>query len=363
MSIYIITEYRYPDIGGSGTRIASWVKGMEGEKIQNKVEVIVAAYYNNAIPKTIELPISILYKIILVFPLFFKLRKGDTAYFYGSFELFWIPLLLKLKGVKIAFENNEFPRFFAHKKSVLFFFRYLFSILSMKSGEYLVTCSRALQEFYTERTSIKKTFIMPLILDSSIFEYPKMNRSNTISYCGFMGHNKDGVEDLIKAFVIVHKKFPQWKLKLIGEADKKTSREIDRLIDEHKLQKSIILTGKVVHDRVIKYLNESSILALARPNNKQAQGGFPSKVGEYLSTGRPIVVTRVGEIPDYIVDNINGFLVEPDDYNKFAEKLMFVIENYSIAEKIGAEGRELSKRFDSKNQVRELVQFLELGKT
>ncbi|WP_437396051.1 glycosyltransferase family 4 protein [Flagellimonas lutimaris] len=359
MSIHIITEYKYPDIGGSGIRIASWVKGLEEEKVQQKVNVIVVAYHNHKIPKAITLPISILYKIVAIFPLLLRLKKGDLAYFYGSFELFWIPFILKLKGIEIAFENNEFPRYLAHKKSLYFLFRYLFSIFSMKSGKYLVTCSKALKEFYTSKTGIEKVFIMPLILDSSIFKYPKVERANVITYCGFMGHNKDGVLDLIEAFSIVHKKYPKWKLKLVGNADKSTFKEMDDLITSLSLKEAITLTGKVPHIEVIKYLNESSVLVLARPNNKQAQGGFPSKVGEYLSTGRPIVVTRVGEIADYIIDNVNGFLVEPDAPERFAERLMFVIENYTTAQKVGEKGRELSKSFESKNQVKKLIRFLE----
>ena len=57
-----------------------------------------------------------------------------------------------------------------------------------------------------------------------------------------------------------------------------------------------------------KYLCNAKLLALARPDSIQAQGGFPTKLGEYLATGRPVVVTKVGEIPDYLEDGVNAFL-------------------------------------------------------
>jgi len=64
----------------------------------------------------------------------------------------------------------------------------------------------------------------------------------------------------------------------------------------------------------------AKILALARPKSKVADAGFPSKLTEYLSTGNPVVVTRVGEIPYYLKDNVHAFLTEPDSVNSFAER-------------------------------------------
>ena len=49
------------------------------------------------------------------------------------------------------------------------------------------------------------------------------------------------------------------------------------------------------------------MLVLARPDNIQAKGGFPTKLGEYLATGNPVVVTKVGEIPNYLIDGVNAF--------------------------------------------------------
>ena len=51
---------------------------------------------------------------------------------------------------------------------------------------------------------------------------------------------------------------------------------------------------------------------MARPDSRQARGGFPTKLGEYLATGKPVCVTKVGEITVYLEDNVSAFLAEPE---------------------------------------------------
>ena len=40
---------------------------------------------------------------------------------------------------------------------------------------------------------------------------------------------------------------------------------------------------------------------------------FPTKIGEYLASGRPIVTTAVGEMPRYFEDGVTAFISAPDD--------------------------------------------------
>jgi glycosyltransferase involved in cell wall biosynthesis len=66
-------------------------------------------------------------------------------------------------------------------------------------------------------------------------------------------------------------------------------------------------------------------------------------LGEYLSTGKPTIVTKVGDIPIYLKDNVNAFLVEPDDNKAFAEKIKFVLDNYENALFVSKEGKKLTQ--------------------
>ena len=122
----------------------------------------------------------------------------------------------------------------------------------------------------------------------------------------------------------------------------------------------LVFTGRVARDEMPKYLCNARVLTLARPTGLQAEGGFPSKLGEYLATGRPVVVTSVGEIPEYVVDQDTAFLALPDSELDFAEKLAYALEHRSMGDEVGQRGRALAVReFDYRCQGERILEFFQ----
>lgn len=174
-----------------------------------------------------------------------------------------------------------------------------------------------------------------------------------------MGSNKDGLEDLLEAFRIFSKLNHIINLCLLGNADDEVLANLKTKVKELGIINRVIFTGYIEHKKMPMYLSNAEVLLLARPKNKQAEGGFPSKLGEYLSTGKPVLVTTVGEIPTYVKDGETGYLSEPENPKLFAEKLNFIFENYSQAQKVGKAGQRLAKiEFDYSVQAKRLLIFL-----
>ena len=88
-------------------------------------------------------------------------------------------------------------------------------------------------------------------------------------------------------------------------------------------------------------LKNAKILVLCRPDNRQALGGVPTKLGEYLSTGNPVLVTAVGDIRLYLKDGVNAYVSRPQDINTFSQKIDEIASNYECALKVGNEGKRL----------------------
>ena len=176
-----------------------------------------------------------------------------------------------------------------------------------------------------------------------------------------MGGSKDGVPILIDAFKLVCNEFDNVKLYLIGDASNQEEfNKLKQKVNELKLTDKVVFTGKINREDIPMYLCNASILALARPKSLQAKGGFPSKLGEYLSTGNPVIVTKVGEIPKYLTDCENAFLSEPDSAKAFAEKLNFVLSNIKLAKRVGQKGREVAiKQFNYKTQAKRIINFID----
>jgi len=67
--------------------------------------------------------------------------------------------------------------------------------------------------------------------------------------------------------------------------------------------------------------------------------GFGLTVSEALWKGTPVVATDVGGIPLQVVDGQTGYLVQPGDYERAAERAVQIVEDRELRERLGAQGR------------------------
>ena len=147
------------------------------------------------------------------------------------------------------------------------------------------------------------------------------NKEEYIAYCGKVSNNKDGVDQLIHAFSIVHKIIPDIKLYIVGAIPANLSNEHNiQLIQDLNLSEYVVLTGMLPADEIPQIMVDAKMLVLDRPDNLQARFGFPTKLGEYLLSANPVVVTGVGDIPLFLQDKDSALISPPNNPQAFAEK-------------------------------------------
>lgn len=273
----------------------------------------------------------------------------------------WFYVLSRILHIKYLQERSEYP-FIRNRKSI-------FDTLSLKvylkytckffDGFLVIT--RRLKEYLIPH--LRKNcpvFLLPILVEPERFAIQKQETSEKyIAYCGSMQGDKDGIPDLIDAFKIFHEEFPDIKLYLIGSTLFEGFGKIQEKITRLSLDKKIKFTGILDREELPITLADAIMLVLARPKSKQAEAGFPTKLGEYLATGKPVVVTNVGEITDYLQDNVNAYIAKPNDPKDFAIKMKAVINNYDNALKVGAMGKLLAQSvFNYVNQGRKLADWL-----
>jgi len=261
-------------------------------------------------------------------------------------------LLAQFKGVKLAIERNEFPAVFINKQSnpiKLFLYKYcvlswhyrLIDVLFLMTDELINFYSR-----YTKNNCIIQKF--PMTVDFSRFKVEKQSLKNSyIFYAGSLSEQKDGVESLIHAFKKIINIDPQINLKIAGGTnDGMQGKRLHDLIKEAALEDRVELLGIISRDEIPGYLCAATMVVLPRPDSMQARGGFPTKLGEYLAAGRPVIVTRVGEIPKYLSDN-EVFFISPDNIiGELSEKIQYVLSNYNEALQVAERGKGVAfKKF------------------
>ena len=89
-------------------------------------------------------------------------------------------------------------------------------------------------------------------------------------------------------------------------------------------------------DKVREFLTEIDVYAL--PTGMDTT---PLSCREAMAMQNPIVATKVGGIPEMVYDNETGFLIDEGDYNKWIEKLLLLINDKELSQKIGNKARQL----------------------
>ena len=96
------------------------------------------------------------------------------------------------------------------------------------------------------------------------------------------------------------------------------------------------------------------------PQKNFTSGGFPTKLGEYLSTGNPVICTNVSEIP-YYLDKSSAILIDPKDDLLIYNAIEFVIKNPIKCKRIGIMGKKVvQNNFEVKKHIKSLIDYLKL---
>lgn len=366
MRIIFISSGQYPNGGAASNRHLAYSKGLI--ELGHQVEFILLKKQQWA-DKEIELnkikficvaskASNSLSKIDKIFLHFKSIRKAKTALTKFNEEKkisalilldpdisILIPLINQGRrlGIKIFHERTEYP-FVVADKSILgkinlgFYLKY---VIKQFDGIYVI--NGALKKYFASLTSCD-ICIVNMVVEPSRFEHhPRkpVDKNTIITYCGTLEGDKDGVLILIKSFARIANKFLRAKLRLIGSLKNEITKEkITSLVKDLKIEDRVEFTGFVGREEIPGFLINSDILALSRPNNKQAEGGFPTKLGEYLATGNPVVITDVGEISLFLKDKINAYIAAPDSVDEFSKKLLEALSDNN-RERIGLEGKKL----------------------
>lgn len=204
--------------------------------------------------------------------------------------------------------------------------------------------------------------IINIIVDDKRFEGIEKEAVSEpyIAYCGSAYNNKDGVDQLIRAFALTHKVHPDIKLYIIGASPRKDQECSNvQLAEDLGVRDSIVFIGQIPSEKIPQMLKNARMLVLDRPQNVQAQYGFPTKLGEYLLTGNTTVLTRVGDMPLFLKDKVSTIFAQPDDPTDFSEKMNWCLENPEEAAAIGECGKEVAlQHFNYRIETQKMVEIM-----
>jgi glycosyltransferase involved in cell wall biosynthesis len=280
---------------------------------------------------------------------------------FSTFLLAWY--LSLINNAKLIRECSEHPLLHYQRGT----FRKAQGLIKVIIESYLcdsIFCiSRFLVDFFTGRGVPKtKLFLVPSTVDPGRFT---LNSTKPLpySYIGYFGgltFYRDNIDVLIRSFALISEKHPDIHLVVGGFCSANERKQIENLILELNLSLKVNLLKYLSRSEIVRYIVHSDILVMVRAKDFETQASFPSKLTEYLATSKPLVTVNVGEIPDYLTDGVNSFLVEPGDIDNLAEKLEYVLSNYELALEIAKSGKYLADTtFNYNFQAKRIIQYIE----
>jgi len=268
-----------------------------------------------------------------------KYRKEYDVVYLRSLALnFLISTLIakKVFGKKIVFLVSESRK--THTSFRAKFFRpFLKKVL--RTSDSLVSSSEFLIEeieSYLGKIDRNKLKIVHEAVDTTRFKPENISKRENILLTVARIDPVKGLENIIKSLPLIIKVVPDVKLKIVGSiSNKNYFLNLKQLILELDCEKFIEFIGPIPHEELPKTFVNSKIFVLTSKTEASSISTL-----EAMSSGLPVIVTRVGGMPSLVLNGINGFLVEPDEPKIFAEKVIELINNDSLRMEIGKNARE-----------------------
>jgi glycosyltransferase involved in cell wall biosynthesis len=177
-----------------------------------------------------------------------------------------------------------------------------------------------------------------------------LKNEQVVIFVGSIERDK-GVFELLDAFGLLHKKYPDVHLILVGTGPEYKS--LSNRIFRGSLKKKIHIVGRRPHNEVNIWLRAADIFTL--PTYYE---GFPNSVLEAMACGLPVIASNVGGISEAVEDGKSGILVKSRDVDSLYQALESVIADKSLAERMGRYGIKIIEQHFSWNSNAEQMMKL-----
>ena len=274
-----------------------------------------------------------------------EMMKERPIYVVGT--SMFLPFICK-RGFRVYHERTEHPEVSGTISGFVGKFLFNKYLKAIKKIDGLFVISNNLRQCFIDDYGVdsNKVHVVNMVVDAERFKGLKKQKSERyIAYCGTASNNKDGVDQLIRSFALTSKVHQDVKLMIIGKTpDSGQEFENKNLVKELGIEGKVVFTGIIPAEHMPQVLMNAEVLALDRPDNLQAKHGFPTKLGEYLLTGNPVVVTTVGDIPGFLKDGESAVFSKPDDPESFSSRLNWVLSHKEEGREIGKRGQEVAMK-------------------
>jgi len=267
---------------------------------------------------------------------------------------FVIGLFYKVFGVKFVFDQHDLcpevylAKFGEDRKDLLYRALLLLEYLTYKTADRVIATNKSYEAIAVSRGRVSpdRAFIVRTGPDLSRLKKTepdnglKLDKRFLVLYLGVMAP-QDGVDYFLLAIDIIINKFKRNDIlfSLIGSGD--SIEDLKKLKYILGLDGSVIFTGRVSDEKLVKYLSTSDVCIAPDPKNALNDKSTMNKILEYMAMAKPIVCFDLKEAR--YSAGPSALYAEPNNVQDFAARIIELLDNEGLRKNMGAAGYERLK--------------------
>lgn len=182
-----------------------------------------------------------------------------------------------------------------------------------KKADGFISISRLLDEH--NRSFGIPSVRIPTIMDVKNSKWRgEVNRSSTkirIVYTGNCRGSKENLKPMIEILAQDAAYRERIEFHIYGASKNAVLSNIDG--EKHLLDRagaSVVIHGKIPQTEIQNVLLDADFQFFLRPDRRSSHAGFPTKLGESMCVGTPVIANQTGDICLYLKNGLNGYLVQ-----------------------------------------------------
>lgn len=255
---------------------------------------------------------------------------------------FSISYIVSLRGADVPGYSERFS----------FIYNFLKPIVKMvwTQADAVMSNSQGLKDLALKSSPNQEIGVIYNGVDTDEF-YSKYNYSKDIFniLCLTRLTPRKGVAYLIDAMAKLVVKYPQVKLKIVGEGDSK--QKLMNQVKKLSLGDAVEFTGLIRHENLAPIYRKAHAFVLPSLNE-----GMSNVILEAVASGLPIVTTDTGGSKELTRDGVNGFIVKMKDSDDITEKLEQLVTNPELCSRMSKESRKIAKELSWEKVAKEYTE-------
>lgn len=229
-----------------------------------------------------------------------------------------------------------------------------------KRSDYVITVSNELKRILEKTLRNISIAVISGGVDKGFFKLKFKNMKDRTSYnllfIGSLRHLKNPKITLDALLELKGYKY-DLNLNIIGNGP--LYDDLTEFCQKNQLN-NVTFVKSISHKKIKHYYEEADLFLM--PSLSE---GTPLALLEAMASAKPIIASNVGGITELIENNYNGILIEPNNQNLLADKIKFLLENYTASERMGKNAQKsiLSRTWENicKNYIEIYDSILESG--